>query len=96
MNVIVNKYFSSPVAKRAATSLHKINDLQLEISLVPGGIPVSSGMRTVKIIGGDVEFPDTYKLYFENPKNGGGPISYMRAKKEAHMFLITFADAAGK
>ncbi|XP_025094903.1 uncharacterized protein LOC112564359 isoform X2 [Pomacea canaliculata] len=82
------------VAKRAATSLHKINDLQLETSLVPRGIPISSGMRTVKIIGGDVQYPDTYKLYFENPQNGGGPISSMRAMKEARMFLITFADTA--
>lgn len=84
------------MAKRAATSLHKINDLQLEVSLVPGDIPISSGMRTVKIIGGDVRFPDTYKLYFENPQNGGGPINCMRAMKEEQMFLITFADPAGK
>lgn len=67
-----------------------IDNCQLEISLIHGNIPKT---RTVEINGGDVEQMDIYKLYFENPRNGGGAIHRMWAEKQ--QVFITFKDSAG-
>lgn len=84
---------SLSVAKRVSSSVHKIGDQQLEISLAPGGIPECVGLRTVEISGGDVDFIEVYRQYFENPVNGGGAISKIWAEEQ--QLFITFKDAAG-
>lgn len=83
------------MAKRVSSHVHKINNQQLEISLAPRGIPESVGMRTVEISGGDVKYLEVYTLYFENPNNGGGPISKIWHDKQKEKLYITFEDAAG-
>ncbi|XP_025094165.1 uncharacterized protein LOC112563908 [Pomacea canaliculata] len=87
-------FSKAKVAKRVSSHVHKINNQQLEISLAPRGIPESVGMRTVEISGGDVKYLEVYTLYFENPNNGGGPISKIWHDKQKEKIYITFEDAA--
>ncbi|XP_025094887.1 poly [ADP-ribose] polymerase 14-like isoform X2 [Pomacea canaliculata] len=86
------KFADAKVAKQVSSSVHKIGDRQLEISLAPGGIPECVGLRTVEISGGDVDFIEVYRQYFENPVNGGGAISKIWAEEQ--QLFITFKDAA--
>ena len=54
-------------------------------------------LRTVLVTIGQhpLESEDTYTLYFESPRHGGGEVEVVDIDEEKKLIYITFADPAG-
>lgn len=76
-----------------AAGSHKVGNRQLEVTVAPVEVPTPPS--TVMIRGGDLSKAEMYRLYFENPRKGGGDITDFTVDEEQQSILITFDDPEG-
>ena len=99
IQLLINSIFFSfliwtfSVAERVAAGSHKVGNRQLEVKVAPVEVPTPPS--TVMIRGGDLSKAEMYKLYFENPRKGGGDITDFTEDEEQQSILITFNDPEG-
>ncbi|XP_070211879.1 protein mono-ADP-ribosyltransferase PARP14-like isoform X1 [Littorina saxatilis] len=83
--------FESPeVADRVASLPHKVGGQLLEVMIAPIEDPTPPS--TVMVKGLDLRKDEVCRLYFENPRKGGGDIAELVVDEDQEAIFITFED----